>query len=388
MDKKKNILFVIPTMNSGGVEIGMIEFAKKNYEAKKLNLFLISSGGILISKLTYYGVKCFNLNVKSKNPFVILNNIKKIKKIIKSENIDIVQVESRAPAWSCYYACRSLKVPIIGVVQFNGIFKKSSFFKKKYNSGILKSDYIIAVSNAVKSAILNNYKNFLKNSGENWRRIDVVHRGIDTNTYCQANVSESRKIILQSKLKLPDDKIIITVPGRFTEQKGQKQFLKVLKNLKCNNYICIMVGDIKKNPNYVNSVENAIYKYNLENYVRIYDDINDMPALYALSNIIVSSSIRPEAFGRISIEAQSMEKIFIGFSIGGIFETVIDQKTGFLVNSKDPVIFASTIDHVINMEKEKIDKIKEDARNNIVHNYTFDNMYGKMLDIYENINKK
>lgn len=385
MKKNKNILFVIPTMNSGGVEIGMMDFAKKNYETKELNLFLVSDGGLLISKLIHYGVKCFDLNVKSKNPLIIFNNIKKLKNIIKNESIDIVQVESRAPAWSCYYACKALKIPLINVVQFNGIFKKSSFLKKIYNSSILKGDQIIAVSNAVKNAISDNYKNSLKKTKGTKKIIDVVHRGIDTNIYNQNNISENRKLILQSKLKLPDDKIIITLPGRFSEQKGQKYFLKVLKNLKYNNYLCIMVGDTKKNSTYVKEIEKTIYKYKLENHVKISENINDMPALYALSNIIVSSSIRPEAFGRISIEAQSMEKIFIGTSIGGTLETVLDQETGFLVPPKDPIIFASILDEIINKDQNILNQIREKARKNIIENYTFDIMYNKMLEIYNNI---
>ncbi len=385
MVKNKNILFVVPTMNSGGVEVGIIEFAKKNYETKDLNLFLVSDGGLLISKLIHYGVKCFSINVKSKNPLVILNNIKKLKKIIKDEKIDIVQVESRAPAWSCYYACKYLKVPLINVVQFNGIFKKSSFLKKKYNSIMLKGDRIITVSNAVKNAITINYKNFLKNVKGNKKIIDVIHRGIDTDIYNQKNVNENRKLILQSKFNLPDDKIIITLPGRFTEQKGQKYFLKVLKNLKYDNYICIMIGDTKKNPKYVKEIEKIIYKYKLENHVKICENINDMPALYVLSNIIVSPSIMPEAFGRISIEAQSMEKIFIGTNIGGNFETVIDNETGFLASSKDPVKFATIIDNIINMDQDKLNQIRKNARRNVIENYTFDTMYNKMLDIYNNI---
>lgn len=388
MTEKKNILFVVPSMNSGGVEIGIVEFAKKNYETKDLNIFLVSSGGLLINKLIHYDVKYFNINVKSKNPLIILNNIKKLKKIIKNETIDVVQVESRAPAWSCYYACKSLKVPLINVVQFNGIFKKSSILKKLYNSAILKGDRVIAVSNAVKVAIMNDYKVFLGGIKKGNRKIiDVVYRAIDTNLYNQKNVSENRKLILQSKLKLPDDKIIITLPARFTEQKGQKYFLKVLKNLKYENYMCIMIGDIKKNPKFVREIEKTIYKYQLENHVKIHENINDMPSLYALSNIIVSSSIVPEAFGRISIEAQSMEKIFVGSNIGGTLETVIDNKTGFLASSKNPADFASVLDYVINMKQDALDEIRKNARNNVLENYTFDIMYNKMLKVYNSLTK-
>ena len=42
-----------------------------------------------------------------------------------------------------------------------------------------------------------------------------------------------------------------------------------------------------------------------------------MPVAYAISDIIVSSSIRPEAFGRVSVEAQAMKKPIVASNIGG-----------------------------------------------------------------------
>ena len=64
--------------------------------------------------------------------------------------------------------------------------------------------------------------------------------------------------------------------------------------------------------------------------IRFIDHCKDMALAYKVSDIIVSASIEPEAFGRVSVEAQSMEKPIIASNIGGSNETVIDEKTGFL----------------------------------------------------------
>ena len=58
-----------------------------------------------------------------------------------------------------------------------------------------------------------------------------------------------------------------------------------------------------------------------------------MALAYKVSDIIVSASIEPEAFGRVAVEAQSMEKIIIASNIGGSNETIIDGKTGILFES-------------------------------------------------------
>jgi glycosyltransferase involved in cell wall biosynthesis len=383
---KRNILFVIPTMDSGGVEVGMLEFAKRNFEEEGLNIFLASSGGSMINKIRCYGVEYIPLNVKSKNPLVMFKNIKRIKNIILEKNIDAVQVESRAPTWSCYYACRDLAIPLITVVQFNGLFKKNNFFKRIYNSIMFRGNPIVAVSNFVRQVALQEYKSIVH--GKNFRReIEVVHRGIDVNVYSQDNVLQNRKLAMQNRLRLPEDKIIVTLPGRFSEQKGQEYFLNVLRYIKSKNYLCLMIGDIQKNTKHIEKIKNLIYKSNLQEYIKIHDNIDDMPALYALSNIVVSPSIRPESFGRVSIEAQSMGKLFVGTAIGATRETVIDGKTGFLVPENNAKEFAKMLDRIMSLsEKEKL-KISEQSRRNIIENFSFDTMYNKMLYLYNGIEK-
>ncbi|MDR2777874.1 MAG: glycosyltransferase family 4 protein, partial [Rickettsiales bacterium] len=375
----KNVLFVIPTMESGGVEIGFLEFARKNLEKKGVKIFLLSSGGSMISKIKHYDITYIPLAVHSKNPFIIFRNIEKIRKIIQKNSIDVVQVESRAPAWSCFYACRSLNVPLLTVVQFN-LFKRASPLKRIYNSIMFRANPIIAVSDFVKKFILEKYKKYI--SKRTLRRtIEVVHRGIDTTVYSQDAVLQNRKLILQNELKLPDDRIIITLPGRFSPQKGHEYFLDVLRHLKSKNYFCLLIGDIKKNCGYVEKIKKRIYKYDLQGLVKIHENINDMPALYVLSNIIVSSSIQPESFGRTSIEAQSMGKIFVGTALGGTLETVTDGETGFLAPSDDARGFAMILDRIINLPAEEKLIISEKSRQNVVDNFSFDAMYQKMLDI-------
>ena len=74
---KKNILYVIPSMDSGGVEVGFFELARKNFEmGNKINMFLLTSGGKMVSKLVHYRVNCIQLDVKSKNPITIFRNIR------------------------------------------------------------------------------------------------------------------------------------------------------------------------------------------------------------------------------------------------------------------------------------------------------------------------
>ena len=73
----------------------------------------------------------------------------------------------------------------------------------------------------------------------------------------------------------------------------------------------------------------------MNNQIKFIDHCNDMALAYKVSDIVVSASIEPEAFGRVSVEAQSMQKVIIASNIGGSNETVVDGKTGFLFQSGD-----------------------------------------------------
>jgi glycosyltransferase involved in cell wall biosynthesis len=373
-------------MESGGVETGVLEVARQVAKTKDFNMFLLSSGGGMLKKMDNLGINFINLNVKSKNPITIYKNINKIKKIIEDNGIEMVQVESRAPAWSCYFACKSLNIPMVTTIHglYNngcGIF---SFFKKKYNSIMFRGNPIICVSSFVKDYSIGNFKEYIYKK-QSRSSVEVLYRSIDTNLYSKEEVSINRILALQNELKLPDDKIIITVPARFAEQKGQDYFLKVLKHLKYDNYFCLLIGDTLKKPKYVKQIEVLTYKYGLQGFVKIHNNISDMPALYSLSNILVSASVKPESFGRISIEAQAMEKIFIGTAIGGTLETVLDGETGFLVPENNEREFARILDKVITMPEEEKKKIVKQGRERVVKNFAFDNFYGKLLKLYERV---
>ena len=70
-----------------------------------------------------------------------------------------------------------------------------------------------------------------------------------------------------------------------------------------------------------------VEQYRLTNQVKFIEHCKNMPVAYKISNFVVSASIEPEAFGRVSVEAQSMQRPILASNIGGSKETVIDNKT-------------------------------------------------------------
>ena len=126
----------------------------------KIRNFIISNGGNLLSYLNKQYVEHNILPVHSKNFFNYPSIANKLKKIIKNQNINIVHVRSRFPAWIYLLATRGLpdyQKPIL-VSTFHGLYSKPW-----YSQSMAKSDSIISISNTVKEYIKENYKVSTKN---------------------------------------------------------------------------------------------------------------------------------------------------------------------------------------------------------------------------------
>ena len=99
-----------------------------------------------------------------------------------------------------------------------------------------------------------------------------------------------------------------------------------------------------------------------------------MPLAYKVSDIVISASIEPEAFGRVAVEAQSMEKIIIASNIGGSNETIINEKSGFLFESGDANSLSKKIIKVLTMDEVSLQSIGKEGRKNIMKKFNVEKM--------------
>lgn len=387
-NKKPVILQILPALESGGVERGAVDIAKaiKNFGFESI---VVSNGGVLVYQLREAGIKHINLPVNSKNPLTIFSNIEKIISIIEENQVDLIHVRSRAPMLSAYFACKKtgtkLLATVHGTYSLNFLGWKIFPLKKLYNAMMLKGDVIIAVSGFIKNYILENYcdekKIFKKDL---LKKITVIQRGADLNYFDHDKVSKDRVIDLIKKWQLPTDKKIILMPARFTAWKGHEFLLEALSKVK-NEFFCVMLGSDHGHKNFRKKVEQKIIKENLEGKVKILGLCKDMPAAYAMSHLTICPSVKPEAFGRIAIEAQAMKKVIIATKIGGSLETIIDGESGFLVEVGDVEKLAHLIDQVLETQSAKLREMGERGRKNIEENFSNKKLSDETIKLYKKI---
>jgi len=112
-----------------------------------------------------------------------------------------------------------------------------------------------------------------------------------------------------------------------------------------------------------------------------------MPTAYKISDIIVSSSIRPEAFGRVSVEAQAMKKPIVASDIGGSKETINNGKSGFLFKAGDPRALAKVLNNVLEMNKETLNSIGNEGRKNVSEKFDVEKMCQRTFSEYRKLIK-
>lgn len=375
------VLQVLPKLKSGGVERGALEIArallKKNYPA-----YVCSAGGAMVDTLEQMGAKHITMPVDSKNPFIILLNVLRLKKIIIDNNIDIVHARSRAPAWSCYFACKLTGAKFL--TTFHGTYSAKSWFKRLYNSVMLKGENVIVISKFIYSHVLKIYKTLPE-------KLIIINRGVDLDYFALNHITEQRLSSLKQSMRLSDNLIkskkIILMPARFTRWKGHLYLLEALKYISDEKFICLMVGaNDKSHEDYLKEIKITISKYNLENKVIVKSEVSDMPALYALSHLVVSTSLKPEAFGRTIIEAQSMGKIIIATEEGGASEeSIIDKVTGFHIPKNNAREASKVILNALRLPQEEYNKISLKALDNVKRNFNLNLMCDKTLQVYNSL---
>ena len=365
------VLQVIPKLGYGGAETGCFDIAHYLPE-NNCESFIVTSGGELLKFVDKKKVKIFKLPVQSKNPLLIFINSIILIGIILLNNISIVHARSRAPAWSCLIASK-----ITGrkfVTTFHGTYNFKTNLKKFYNSVMVRSDLIIAGSNFIFSHIKENYSMYLNYK----KKFLVIFRGINVDYFDSSTTLEDDEKKLLKQWDIEKDKKIILLPGRLTSWKGQEVFIEAVNliniELGYEAFYTVILGSDQGRELYKKKLIRLSEKYRMSKQIRFIDHCKNMALAYKVSDIIVSASNEPEAFGRVSVEAQSMGKPIVASNIGGSNETVIDEKTGFLFESNNAKSLSKQILRVLNMDETSLKMMGIEARKNVTQRFNVEKM--------------
>lgn len=378
------VLQVIPALDAGGAERTTLEIARAVVEAGGQAL-VASRGGRLGAQIEALGGRVVPMPVHSKNPLIMWANRARLLDLIRRKGVNIIHARSRAPAWSALWAARAAGIPF--VTTYHGAYRADGPFKRFYNSAMVRGDLVIANSAFTAAAIRAQYE---LPPG----RLAVIPRGADLGYFNPAGVSPERIEALRRDWKLPaaGSAFVLLLPGRLTPWKGHETAIAALACLvndpasggAGNQRVLrlIFAGDAQGRDGFEGFLRAEIERRGVRDMIHLVGHCADMPAAYALADAVLAPSLRPEAFGRVAVEAGAMARPVIAADHGGARETVLDCETGLLVPPNDPEALAEAICELAAMSAPARAAMGGKARARVAEKFSTAAMCAATLEAY------
>ena len=336
------VLQVIPALETGGAERTTLEVGRA-LVAVGARSVVASEGGGLVPRLEAEGSCHVRLPVASKNPAVMLRNRRALRRLARDSGARIVHARSRAPAWPALWAARDLSVSF--VTTYHGAYRAKSRAKALYNSVMARGDAVIANSGFTAAAIREAYGGW---AFFDEARLVTIPRGADLSAFDAGALTDERRAAARAALGEGAPRILL--PGRLTPWKGQRVLIDAARLLRgrgaCPGMVVALTGGAQGRDGYEGDLRQMIETHGLAGMVRIIGHWDDMPAAYDWADVVVSASTRPEAFGRVAVEAMAMGRPVIASAHGGALETVADGETGLLVPPGEAAPLADAIERL------------------------------------------
>lgn len=375
------ILQVIPDLDAGGAERTTIEVAEA-LAAAGAKALVISSGGRLADELLKAGGELiWSDKLGSKNPLTIYGNAAVLSQIVTERKVDLIHARSRAPAWSALWAARRMKIPF--VTTYHGVYNAGSALKRLYNSVMARGDVVIANS-AYTAAHVRKEHPFASN------RIVTIPRGVDVSRFDLEKVDPFRRQVLRRAWKVPenDTAALIVLPARLTGWKGHREAVAAAALLARKpelSWRMIFAGDAQGRAGYVDEIKQLISTHGLDGRVSLVGHCEDMPAAFALADIVIAPSNEPEAFGRVAAEAGAMGAPVVVSMVGAQQEIIEEGKTGFSVPPFDPPALAEAMARLISAGPEGRKTMGQAAIARIREKFTTAALQKATLAVYDRL---
>jgi glycosyltransferase involved in cell wall biosynthesis len=368
------ILQLLPALGDGGVERSVVEMTGL-LKDKGIENWVCSAGGALVPSVEANGAHHEVMPVGTKSPWKMITTAHRLARLIDDKGIDIVHARSRAPAWVALAAIRLSRRKPAYITTFHGLYSHKSRLKRFYNSGMLRCPIVIANSNFIRDHIIEVYSYPAE-------QIIVAPRGIEPAVFDPAILSPELREQARNQLGGEANRPLVTMVGRLTGWKGHSVLLEAMARARRRDFHLAFVGG--GDADFVDALKGQAVALGLADRVTIAGSRRDIPAVLSASDLAISASTRPEAFGRAAIEAQAMEVPVVATDHGGSRETVIHGTTGWLISPGDPQAMADAIDEALS-DPQRLAEMGRAGRAHVLAHFTTHGMLEKEYSAYERV---
>lgn len=372
------LLQVTPDLETGGAEQTTIEISAAVTAAGGRSL-VASRGGRMEPALAAAGGRLIRLPVHTKNPLRILANGFALARLVRQENVTLLHVRSRAPAFSTAIASRLTGRPWLAT--YHGLYGGRSPLKHWYNSVMTRGALVIANSEHTREHVIAEHR-------ADPARVIAIPRGVDLQRFDPDRVEPARVAAALAAFGMTDGdhRTRILLAGRLTRWKGQSVLIAAARQLfeaGRQDFVIWLAGDDQGRTGYRDEL--AAQAADLGDCVRLVGHWDDMPAAYLAADIVCAPSVRPEAFGRTAAEPQAMARPVIASDQGGARETVAPGETGWLIPPGDPDALAAALAAAIDAGPEARARMGAAGRARVRKRYTAEAMCRATLEVYARV---
>lgn len=307
------VLQILPEMESGGVERGVLELAEHLVQSGHESL-VVSNGGRLIAALETAGTRHISLPVHRKS-IRSLAAVGSLRKVLMRERPAIVHIRSRIPGWITWLALRSMKPEVRGrlVSTVHGFYSANA-----YSAIMTRGERVIAVSESIRDYVLKNYPRTRPVV------IRVIPRGIEPLQYPRGfKPAPEWEQAWRAKFPVLAGKKVLVLPGRITRLKGHEDFIHLIASLAKAGLPVhgLIVGEAHpKKIGYLDELKTHAARSGAGDHITFTGHRSDYREIAAVSDVVFSLSTQPESFGRTTLEALALGCPVVGYDHGGVGE--------------------------------------------------------------------
>ncbi len=311
------IVQLLPELNEGGVERGVVEL-NRELVARGIESVVVSRGGRLVPEIEGGGGRHVAFDTAGKNPLSVPWRVIALRRLIDRLGPDVLHARSRVPAWLAWLANRDLGLPFVTTVHgFNSV--------NAYSRIMTRGDRVICVSGAIRDHIRRHY---CVPEG----KMVVIPRGVDLEHFDPARADRESMAELSRAFGL-EGRFVVASVGRITQLKGLETFIGAIDRVRTEipEVLGLIVGGVREDKQaYFLGLKRLVTDLGLADHIRFAGSQSKVAEIYALSDVVVSSSIKPESFGRSAAEALAMNVPVVASAHGGVLDIVREGETGYL----------------------------------------------------------
>lgn len=326
------------------------------------------------------GINCHNISFSRSGSSLRceLNSIGSIRRLLKDIDVDVVHAVTIKPVIYTGFVLQSMahRPAFVAAISGLGYVFTANTIRAKSTKLLVSLMYKFALRSKRKMVIF-------QNTSDQAILSDIVNLSENNRTLIKGSGADLSVYRAQSEPL--GTKKIVSMACRLLKEKGVYQFIEAAKIIKAKlpNTEFWLIGNVDpENPNSVSQQE--VDAWVAQGVINALGHRGDIPELFAQSHIVTMPSFYGEGVPKVLIEAAACGRPIVTTDNPGCRDSIINEKTGFLVPIKNSEALADALMKLLLDETKRVEMGLQ-ARQYAVNEFDVNNVVARHLDIYESL---